>query len=359
MSGLAVSTHTPVFRRPTIPTARCLHHMMRGRLLIRGDLVSATGLSQPTVTRAVTSLIGAGLIRERPDLVQATGPGRPRIPLEMAPSPWVHIGITTGIDSGTLLSFFDTRGRVLRETAVCAGQDPEDTTEHLIAGIHRLLSGMTFPLADIGVATESPEDGTLAERLTAEFGVPVTIGELTAALAAAELHTTETTADPILIIHLDHGLTVAVADDSGVRTHPVDYTLGAKALAHRLAAAGITTADGSLGYKGLLPSTSPQPQELRSLLDTRAHDLGKTVARLTRDTGSGTVVLAGPGFTIDPGGYRELAATVNPSVNKNVAIRIIPDTVTLSRAAARAVALDRLLSDPTAVRTTLASHAQR
>ncbi|MBI8989796.1 ROK family transcriptional regulator [Corynebacterium meridianum] len=357
MSTLAVSARTPAFRRPTMPTARCLHHMMHGQLAIRGDLVAATGLSQPTVTRAVTSLVGAGLIHERPDLVRATGPGRPRIPLEMTPTPWVHIGAAIGADGGTL-GVFDTRGRLLREATFPLGTDTPDTAEHLIAGIHRLLSRLAVPVADIGVAVTVPEPGFLGERLTEEFGSPVTVGDLTASLAAAELLTTDATTDPILIIHLDRGLTSAVADDNGVTTHPMDTDLGPETFARRLTDAGFLPGERRPGFTGLLPGETPQSPELRSLLDERARDLGETVARLTRDTGAGTVVLAGPGFTVDPGGYRELARTVNPNVDKRVAIRIVPDAATLARAAARTVALDRLLSDPAAVHAELIDRNQ-
>ncbi|MCX7445171.1 helix-turn-helix domain-containing protein [Corynebacterium sp. P7003] len=357
MSTLALSARTPAFRRPTVPTARCLHHMMRGQLAIRGDLVAATGLSQPTVTRAVTALVGAGLIHERPDLVQATGPGRPRIPLEMTPTPWLHIGATVGPDGGTL-GFFDTRGRTLRETTFPPGRDTADTAEHLIAGIHRLLSRPAPPVADIGVTVTEPDDGHLGDRIAEEFGTPVTVGDLTASLAAAELLTTDTTTDPILVIHLDRGLTLAVADDDGVTTHPVDSDLGPDTLADQLTTAGLTPGTGRRGFSGLLPADSPQPPALRSLLDDRARELGDTVVHHTRDTGAGTVVLAGPGFTVAPGGYRHLARTVNPNVDKRVAIRIIPDAATLNRTAARTVALDRLLRDPAAVHADLTARNQ-
>ena len=357
MSTLAVSARTPAFRRPTMPTARCLHHMMHGQLAIRGDLVAATGLSQPTVTRAVTSLVGAGLIHERPDLVRATGPGRPRIPLEMTPTPWLHVGAAIGADGGTL-GVFDTRGRLLRETTFPLGTASTDTAEHLIAGIHRLLPRLAVPVADIGVAVTVPDPGLLGERLTEEFGTPVTVGDLTASLAAAELLTTDAATDPILIIHLDRGLTSAVADDNGVTTRPMDTDLGPEPFARRLSDAGFLPGERRRGFTGLLPGESPQSQELRSLLDERARDLGEAVARLTRDTGAGTVVLAGPGFTVDPGGYRELARTVNPNVDKRVAIRIVPDATTLARAAARTVALDRLLSDPAAVHAELIDRNQ-
>ncbi|MCX7492097.1 MarR family transcriptional regulator [Corynebacterium sp. P6129] len=360
MSTLAVSARTPVFRRPTMPTARCLHHMMHSQLTIRGELVAATGLSQPTVTRAVTSLVGAGLIHERPDLVRATGPGRPRIPLEMTPTPWLHIGAAIGADGGTL-GVFDTRGRVLRETTFPPYTDTTgtaDTAEHLIAGIHRLLSRLAVPVADIGVAVTTPDTGFLGGRLTEEFGCPVTVGDLTASLAAAELLTTGATTDPILIIYLNRGLTLAVADDDGVTAHPVDTDLGPEILARRLIDAGFLPDQKPRGFTGLLPGETPQTPQLRSLLDDRARDLGETVARLTRDTGAGTVVLAGPGFTVDPGGYRELALAVNPNVDKRVAIRIVPDAATLARAVARTVALDRLLSDPVAVHAELIDRNQ-
>ena len=74
----------PVFTRPRTPAAKCLHLVRLNPIITRSELVEATGLSQPTITRATTALLNAGLIQERTDLTQSQGRGRPTVPLEAA-----------------------------------------------------------------------------------------------------------------------------------------------------------------------------------------------------------------------------------------------------------------------------------
>ncbi|MCQ9370771.1 ROK family protein, partial [Corynebacterium sp. 35RC1] len=65
----------PSFTRPSSPAAACLHLIRHFQPVMRSTLIEGTGRSQPTVTRAVSALIGADLVRERPDLSTPTGPG--------------------------------------------------------------------------------------------------------------------------------------------------------------------------------------------------------------------------------------------------------------------------------------------
>ena len=102
------------FTRPSTPVSQCFHKLRQTDLASRTDLVAATGLSQPTVTRAVTTLIEAGLVRPRNDKRQIKGRGRPTIPIEMVDQPVVFAGIAVGT-SETYFAIYDLRGRTLRD----------------------------------------------------------------------------------------------------------------------------------------------------------------------------------------------------------------------------------------------------
>ncbi|MDT7639218.1 MAG: hypothetical protein QOC83_3506, partial [Pseudonocardiales bacterium] len=65
---------------PRPPSAAVLDAARRAGLIFRDELVAATELSHATVNRQVTRLLEVGLLRERPDLVQAGAVGRPRVP---------------------------------------------------------------------------------------------------------------------------------------------------------------------------------------------------------------------------------------------------------------------------------------
>ncbi|HCT5226282.1 TPA: MarR family transcriptional regulator, partial [Corynebacterium striatum] len=60
----------PVFTRPRTPAAKCLHLVRLNPIITRSELVEATGLSQPTITRATAALLQKGLVQERNDLTR-------------------------------------------------------------------------------------------------------------------------------------------------------------------------------------------------------------------------------------------------------------------------------------------------
>ena len=74
----------PPFSSPRTPASKCLHLIRLNPITSRSELVEATGLSQPTVTRAIAALVKAGYVVERNDLTRSQVRGRPTIPLELA-----------------------------------------------------------------------------------------------------------------------------------------------------------------------------------------------------------------------------------------------------------------------------------
>ncbi|WP_080792680.1 ROK family transcriptional regulator [Corynebacterium pacaense] len=369
---------TATFARPSTPAAKCMHHIRLGQQLIRNELVEATGLSQPTVTRAVTALMKAELVRERPDLMQSSGPGRPNIPLELAPSPWIHAGVAIGTRS-SYIALFDTKGRTLRESVLEKSSidlDPDTFIEHLIAGVNRLTTGITLPLVGIGVATSGrvTADGVvtahnlgwdavdIASRLKYQFSVPATIASAIPAIAASELQAAPLTrpgdtAPVTLTFYADDSVGAAYSDDEGV------HVIGA------LEASGDSTLDtggmapeDALSTQGFLNRVSDQGifsdsldelvklaadnPRIRELLDDRARLLARSAATAAQSVNPGTVVLSGSAFSEDPDGRQVFAAELKENYTHDVELRLIPTHRENTRAAARSVALDRLLNEP-------------
>ncbi|MDT7601773.1 MAG: hypothetical protein QOK26_3850 [Pseudonocardiales bacterium] len=122
---------------PRPPSAAVLDAARRAGLIFRDELVAATELSHATVNRQVTRLLEVGLLRERPDLVQAGAVGRPRVPVEVDPDGYGVLGIHIGLRRTTLAAG-DLRGRVLGAAEVPNPiGDPADVLTLLIARLRR------------------------------------------------------------------------------------------------------------------------------------------------------------------------------------------------------------------------------
>jgi len=150
-----VNIFTMVFSRPTTPAAKCLHLVRLHETTSRSDLVKATGLSQPTVTRAIAALVGAGYVTERNDLTQSKGRGRPTIPLELADMPGVHAGVAVGTES-TYVALFDLKGRTLlsRDMDITVSKVSEDDfIQSMMAELNQMTTKVDRPLRTVGVTT--------------------------------------------------------------------------------------------------------------------------------------------------------------------------------------------------------------
>lgn len=377
MTTPACTPAPAVFSRPQLPAAKCLHLIRTRQILTRSDLVTATGLSQPTVTRAVNALIDLGLVHERTDLSQAKGRGRPTIPLELAPSPWLHAGIAIGTTS-TYIALYDAKGRTFRDGHVArnvAETSPEDFLEYIIAGLHQLTNGVSNPLVSVGVTTSgrvshegvvnAPNLGwhnlDLAERLRYQFSVPVVVASAVPALLAAEIQSAELPApgqmDNSLNLFADDSLGAAVSDERGVHSIPrlpgTESTLldtAGLATEEALSTQGFIRRLSDLSFD--LPSLAAAVNagqdnaEVRELLDERARLLGQVAAELVGTHRPGTLVVAGSAFTEDPGAPRIFAETVRTLTNGQLNLRMIPTHREIVRAVARAAALDQLLREP-------------
>ncbi|MGP6173997.1 ROK family protein [Corynebacterium sp. A21] len=377
MSTPARTPAPAVFSRPQLPAAKCLHLIRTRQILTRSDLVTATGLSQPTVTRAVNALIDLGLVHERNDLSRAKGRGRPTIPLELAPSLWLHAGIAIGTTS-TYIALYDAKGRTFRDAHVAqnvAETSPEDFLEYIIAGLHQLTNGISNPLVSVGVTTSgrvsregvvnAPNLGwhnlDLAERLRYQFSVPVVVASAVPALLAAEIQSTELPApgklENSLNLFADDSIGAAFSDTEGVHSIPTlpgteSTLLDTTGLAteEALSTQGFLRRlnDLSLDLPSLAAAVNAgeNNSDVRDLLDERARLLGQVAAELVSTHRPGTLVVAGSAFTEDPGAPRIFAETVRTLTDGELNLRMIPTHREIVRAVARAAALDQLLREP-------------
>lgn len=399
---------TASFRLPTTPAAR-LHHQIRLQWPItRPELAASTGLSQPTVARGVTALIDAGLVEERPDLITGTGTGRPRTPLAPAKTPWLHVGAHLGLRV-THIAIFDTVGRVLRETDLHLALDelaPGEAIDAIIAGIHRLRTGLARPLRTAGAALSGHvgADGMVTSRsygwgktdlvgmLSDGLGLPSLAAPDVAAMAASELAATPLRAagdggagrsgdvggddapgasgvaagpsrmPTSLYFYARELIGVAWTVDGGVhrpahgdgsighlRT-PASDLLRGDTLQEALGASGVLATARDLGIHAgsfaELVAAADSDATARMLLDERARVLGLAVSNVADIVDPAHVILAGAAFTDDAAGLRVTARTIAATSPVRRDIRVSRARGTITRDAARAVALDPLHRDP-------------
>lgn len=156
----------------------------------RPDLARAVALSPATVGRTVTSLLEAGLLRERPDLIPSGLTGRPSIPVEIDTSHYVVVAVHHGVAQSTV-AICDLLGKVLtsntRAHAWGHGFRPDDIATRAAALLRRLdhrtplSAGLVAPWRDLAL-----DAGHSADELSALLGLPVETADHVAAIAAAE-----------------------------------------------------------------------------------------------------------------------------------------------------------------------------
>lgn len=364
----------PIFSRPSTPAAKALHIIRlnklnhAGRLTLRNEIVAATGASQPTVARAVTALLNKGLLRERPDLAEVQGRGRPSSPLEIAPNDWRLAGIAVGT-SETFVALYDIHGRIIADTVVhsrVAHTQDSDFLEHIIAAVHRLSTHAGGTLMSLGVTTSgyvSPEGCVdapnlgwhhmnLAERLRYHFALPVSVTSAVPAILASEIQSEDLPAPAatdtpprVLVLFADDSIGAAFSNELGVHSIP---TLPST---KRGPAEEVLSTSGCLGSISL--SAAVQSPHFREVLDARARGLGEVACELCAEHQPATVVLAGSAFSEDPRAPKIFAEVIrSSSLHYQPELRMIRSHQDMVQAIARAVALDRLLRAPLSLGST-------
>ncbi|CAB0582458.1 ROK family protein [Corynebacterium diphtheriae] len=313
--------NTPSFTKPTSPAASCLHLIRHLQPVTRATLVNGSGKSQPTVTRAVAALMETHLVRERPDLSIPQGPGRPTIPIELAPSPWVHIGVAVGTRA-TYIGAYNTRGIALREKMIeirPASTSIDTYIDAITTAITELTTLSELPLASIGISSSGRVSPTglvtaanlgwdrldIVSTLYKRIPVPIAVTSVITAIAGAE----QQAQDPkhpstTLIFYADDSTGAALQTTESITTVPID--------------------------------TSSEDVAL----------LSEAAVHLVAEHAPNSIVLAGSAFS-NPDDARTVGKALRSSpTNPNIEIRVFPTHLDNARAAARAVALDHLIEDP-------------
>ncbi len=357
-----MTTSHPPFSSLRTPAAKCLHLIRLNPITSRSELVEATGLSQPTVTRAIASLVQGGYVVERNDLTRSQGRGRPSIPLELAETRCIHAGIAVGTTS-TYVALFDIKGHTLRDTDLdtpVAELSQDDFIQHIMASLNRLTAGLDRPLASVGVTTSGTvtPDGVvnapnlgwrnvdIASQLREQFSVPITVSSAVPAIIGSEIQSTTTVAaQHIVTLFADDSIGAAVSAADGV--HHIDI--------HRpdLTTSGLLDDINSPHVHTLIDAVTHAKSDssARAALDRRAAALGEVAASLIRDYEPTTMVVAGSAFVDDQAGPAIFARSVRAHLpeDRQVELRMIPTHREVVRDIARAVALDYVLREPLSI----------
>lgn len=371
------------FGQPTTPAAKCLYVIRQNSVISRADLITATGLSQPTITRAITTLLAEGYVVAREDLARSHGRGRPTTPVELAKPQWMLAGIAVGTKE-TFLSVFDIRGRTIRESTIdtpVAQLSESDFIQHIMAGLHRLVTGLEHTLLSVGVTTSGQvsRDGVVsapnlgweqvdvAAALRYQFSVPVSVSSAVPAILGSEMQAGDLLvtddADRTLVLFADDSLGAAFTNTLGV--HPIeilptvsDDTLG---FAEATPEKSLITSSILARITEKFPELDPVPATLaqavalaadnegvREILDARASALARLTVDLVEEYRISTVVVAGSAFVDDSRAPKLFAATVREIMTtaKAPKMRMIPTHEEVVRSITRAAALDQMLREP-------------
>ncbi|QQU86181.1 ROK family transcriptional regulator [Corynebacterium propinquum] len=371
------------FGQPTTPAAKCLYVIRQNSVISRADLITATGLSQPTITRAITTLLAEGYVVAREDLARSHGRGRPTTPVELAKPQWMLAGIAVGTKE-TFLSVFDIRGRTIRESTIdtpVAQLSESDFIQHIMAGLHRLVTGLEHTLLSVGVTTSGQvsRDGVVsapnlgweqvdvAAALRYQFSVPVSVSSAVPAILGSEMQAGDLLvtddADRTLVLFADDSLGAAFTNTLGV--HPIeilptvsDNTLG---FAEAAPEKSLITSSILARITEKFPELDPVPATLaqavalaadnegvRDILDARASALARLTVDLVEKYRISTVVVAGSAFVDDSRAPKLFAATVREIMTtaKAPKMRMIPTHEEVVRSITRAAALDQMLREP-------------
>lgn len=317
--------------------------------------MKTTGLSQPTVTRAISALVDAGYVTERNDLTQSKGRGRPTIPLELADTPGVHAGVSVGTKS-TYVALFDLKGRTL----LCRDMDitvknvsEDDFIQSMMAELNQMTTKLERPIRTVGVTTSgtvrkggkvfAPNlgwDGVdIGVQLREQFSVPVEVSSISSAIVGSEMHSTASLNIPsVMALFADDSIACAISHPDGVEAIEVGQG--------ELTTRGLIDAIGEEDIRTLKDAVTDSREDTRYALDRRARGLGSLVAGLCSTYSPATVVVAGSAFIDDTLAAAPFARTVRSEANCRPELRLIPTHREVVRDIARAVALDYVLREP-------------
>lgn len=354
---------------------RVLEELRGAGPLARDQLARATGLSGATIARAVTSLVAAGMVRERRDLTPSGAVGRPGTPVEIDPTTYVVVGVHQGVLE-TTVALCDLGGRVVAsESRPHPLGTPADLEliGRLAAGLLGaspgrvpLSAGLVAPWRDLGL--DQQQTGAELQEV---LGLDVATADHIAAVAAAEfIHrrhgvggiTTYLYArnSAGFVMAVDRGSQVEVSRVGSLTHFPsgtdvlchcghagcLSASAGDQALAQAAYAAGLV--ERPQIEEVYLAATSGSGQAT-ALLRRRARLLGRIAATVRDMVDPDRLILVGQAFT----GYPPLLDEVVSSFEEATRLPALTPTFTrfgagIQAVAAGTIALGPVYDDPLA-----------
>ncbi len=385
----------PALQLPEAATASVFAAVRQRGPLARDVIAQVTKLSIATVNRQVTTLLDAGLLRERGDLAVSGAIGRPRVPVEVNHEPYLTLGIHLGARTTSIVAT-DLFGRTLDAVETPTPRGGQAAALASLAGsARRYLSRWhrRRPLW-VGVATGGVVDGTtgvvdharlgwsqapVGPVLADQLGLPVSVASHVDAMAGAELllGMRRTPSPGSSSLYLYARETVGFALVIGGRVHSPASGPGT--------IAGLPVSSDLLGGSGRLESTvsdeavlaaararrivpetgpgasmqalqriarqddQPAAVSARELLTERARVLGGAVALLRDMLNPDDLVVGGQAFTEYPEGMRHVAAAfADRSILPPRDLRVTTFGNRVQEAGAGVVSLGGLYANPIA-----------
>lgn len=245
----ALPEHTRAHNR-----AMVLQHLFHAGPSSRADLARATGLTRVTVSDLVGELMAAQLVEEA-GVANQSRVGKPGTLVRMRTDEFVIVAVDVADDLEMRGAVMNLTGDILeRRSASQEGLRGEQTTAALVALCRELVAATDLPVIGVGIASpgiinaagvvvQAPNRGwfdvPLAERLTAELGVPAHVANDANTSALAEY-------------------TLAGAEGSGLLALTVRHGVGAGIILHGALLRGPGDAAGELGHVTVIDESSDE-----------------------------------------------------------------------------------------------------
>lgn len=364
------------------PTSLVLNAIRIGCPAARDEITARTALSPATVNRQITALAAAGLVAERPDLIDTRGVGRPKIPITLDRDHFCVAGIHIGARR-TALVIADLGGRTLYSHAIrtqdLSDARAEDAVERLcdqLAELAQRFSGrqVLWAGAALGGAVDADtgvvdhpilrwRGQQLGLRLHEALGVPVSVAEHVQAMAAAELllggEVVPHGAALFFYARETVGMAMIIEDEvhqplrgaGTIASLPV-----APGLLDTAPIAPLQSVVGTAAFKAAAARLGTG-DDAPVLADARAKVLGQAVAAMRDVINPDSVIVAGAAFAAHPRGLAPVQAAFDTASAVGWPVEIAPTRfgAHVTEAAPIAVALSAVYADPLAVAGAVAS----
>jgi predicted NBD/HSP70 family sugar kinase len=179
----------------------------------RAELVTSTGLTQPSISNIVRDLISEGLVYEQGPA--ASNRGKPRTLIAFNPASHVGVGFQLGADTLTCVAI-DLTGGVVGREMVPAEPGDDVSPEHLAQQFDRFVTGLDLPrdkVSGLAVVRPAPLPGEpveppdLAGDLSRRLNLPVTVENDSAAAALGEFWSRRVSrSEPFGCVYLSTGI---------------------------------------------------------------------------------------------------------------------------------------------------------